>query len=71
VEYDASDGTATGKDRYTASRRRVQLQNARTWQTNDFALEEARFRNSQQGADFRLRLSQPDLYIRRVTVIFQ
>ncbi len=70
LQYDSwkpragDDGGPYGKCPY-----RVTLSRSSTWKKALFILPDARFENRQNGdADFRLRVTQPELYVRRVSV---
>jgi hypothetical protein len=72
LEYDASETktNANPNPRYTEARPKVLLHGTKAWQTATFYVEDATFKNAQNsGADFRLSISPPELYVRRVTVI--
>ena len=69
VQYDASRWKGIPNPTYAQASQTVSLTGSKTWQTATFRLDHARFKNAQNsGADFRLWVSPPDLYVRRVTV---
>jgi len=69
IEYDGPDPNAPFNGAYTASKSSVALSNSGQWKTAKFRLLESRFLNSQNGgADFRIAVQAPALYLRKVTV---
>ena len=67
IQYDAS-GEPTPHT-YASAGASVRLRGSETWQTATFQIADATFQNAQNGrADFRVRASPPELYVRRVTV---
>jgi hypothetical protein len=68
LHYDAIE--SPGNRAYVEANRLVRLRGSNVWQTATFQLKEPSFANSQNGgADFRLWVSPPELYVRRVSVI--
>ncbi|MBI4324568.1 MAG: DUF5010 domain-containing protein [Chloroflexi bacterium] len=68
-EYDGSDPNAPFQGAYTSSKTSVSLGNSGQWKVARFRLIDARFLNSQNGgADFRLAVLAPTLYVSRVIV---
>jgi hypothetical protein len=69
VEYDGNDVSAPFSGAYTRSPDVAPMTGGKTWHAAEFRLPAARFLNSQnRGADFRLVLSAPGIYVRRVTL---
>ena len=72
LQYDGWETRAPEQGAYTATPTRIALNGSLEWKTAEFLLNDARFENRQNAqADFRLRLSNPTLYISRVTVLRQ
>lgn len=70
VEFDGSDPNAPFRGAYTASGTRVTLSGSKTWKTATFRLLDGVFMNSQNsGADFRLTVSAPEFYVRKVQLV--
>lgn len=72
LEYDASETktNANPNPRYSEARPKVLLHGTKTWQTATFYVEDATFKNAQNSSsDFRLCVSPPELYVRKVTVV--
>ena len=82
IEYDAREPETpdrTGKKNvrlvvyeqgeYTPTEDKAYLKQSRQWEKTGFHLTNVRFENSQDGnADFRLRISAKEFYLRRVTL---
>ena len=69
LEFDGNDASAPFNGAYTRNAEVVQLTGSKSWKRAQFHLQEARFLNSQnRGADFRLIVAAPELYIGRVTL---
>lgn len=69
IQYDGWSEQGTTHGAYTQAPRTVQLRQQKKWRTESFLLPEGRFENRENGrSDFRLLLSKPELYVRRVTV---
>lgn len=81
VEYFASapgvmqlqfDGVAPRQALHYTGGGKVNFDGEPNWQTADFHIHHARFRNGERGgADFRLTTTAPELYLRSVTVYFE
>ncbi len=70
VEFDGSDAGAPFHGAYTWGGKRVKMTDARQWKTAEFDLRGARFINSENNeADFRLDVLDPDICVRRVTLV--
>ena len=76
-DYEAPDRSEKGSLRlvvydqgaYISSEEKIIQQGTRQWQTAEFHLKNVRFANSQNGnADFRLRISCSEFFVRRVAV---
>jgi hypothetical protein len=69
LQYDASKTSRQPNAAYTYSKEIVSVTDSRLWRTASFRVRKAAFQGAQNsGADFRLWVSPPDLYVRRVTV---
>lgn len=69
VEYDASQTQAIPNPAYARAGQPVRLRGTGTWQTSSFLARNPSFSNAQNaGADFRLCLRPPALFVHRVTV---
>lgn len=69
LHYDASQMKTNANPPYTDATPSVLLHGSKTWQTALFYVENATFKNAQNSrADFRLCVTPPELYVRRVTV---
>jgi hypothetical protein len=69
-EFDGSDLQAPFQGAYTGSPDVVTLSGSHTWRKAAFALDRARFRNSQNGgADFRLNATAPGFAVERVQLV--
>lgn len=69
LHFDASGTRKTGNPAYANSGRAVRPAGSQTWQTATFYARDATFANSQNaGSDFRLTVSPPELFVRKVTV---
>jgi len=72
LQYDGWETRAPAQGAYTSTPTRIPLNGSLEWKTAEFLLNDARFENRQNGqADFRLRLSNPTLYVSRVTLLRQ
>jgi hypothetical protein len=70
VEFDGSDPGAPFKGAYTWGGKSVAMTGVKQWKTAEFDLTGARFLNSENSqADFRLDIRDPDLCVRRVTLV--
>ncbi len=68
LQYD-SWSTHGSEGVYTSTARRLVLTGSPQWQTNRFLLPEARFENRQNGgSDFRVRKTDAEVYIHRITL---
>ena len=69
LEFDASKSLKIPNPAYASAGSRVRLRGSQTWQTTVFRVRHATFNNAQNsGADFRLCISPPELYLRRVSL---
>ena len=69
LEYDGSRTSEQPNPAYTVLREIESVGDSRLWRTASFRVRNATFQGAQNsGADFRLWVSPPDLYVRRVTV---
>lgn len=69
LEYDGSKTSEQPNPAYTVLRQIESIGDSRLWRTASFRVRNATFRGAQNsGADFRLWVSPPELYVRRVTV---
>ena len=69
LQFDASHSRRVGSSAYTESGQIVPLRGSQRWQTSQFYVQDATFRNSENSrSDFRFWVRPPDLYLRSVTV---
>jgi|ERR1043166_1935264 hypothetical protein len=69
LHYDASKSRKLPNPAYAEAPQRVLLHGSRSWQTATFHIENASFKNAQNSrSDFRLCITPPELYVRRVAV---
>ena len=69
IEYDASKSRTTAAPAYAKPGPDLWITGSQSWQTNVFYIRNATFDNAQNGgADFRLTIRPPELFVRRVTV---
>jgi hypothetical protein len=69
IEYDASKSRSMSAPAFAKAGPDLWMAPSPTWQTNVFYVHDATFENAQNGgADFRLSIRPPELYVRRVTV---
>ena len=69
IQYDSWLDEGNSQGAYRRAPRAVLLRQTKQWRMESFVLPESRFENRQNGrSDFRLRLSKPEAYVRRVTV---
>lgn len=70
LEFDGTDPNAPFAGAYTASPTVIELSGARSWRVATFDLKDALLNNSQNGgADFRLSITAPEFYVRKVQII--
>ncbi|HTG45228.1 MAG TPA: hypothetical protein VK633_11925, partial [Verrucomicrobiae bacterium] len=71
LNYDAVDLEQNKTSPYLSAGQKEKCFGSQLWRKAYFITRNARFRNSQNGgADFRLELRIPQLYVRRVTIRF-
>jgi len=69
IEFDASKSRNISAPAYAKTTPDARFTGSQSWHTNVFHIHNATFENSQNGgADFRLLIGPPALYVRRVTV---
>jgi hypothetical protein len=69
IEFDASKSRTMSAPAFAKAGPDLWLTGSAGWQTNLFQIRNATFENAQNGgADFRLTIRPPHLYVRRVTV---
>jgi hypothetical protein len=69
MQYDAMGSETNRNAAFIQAHPVVRLRGSGAWRKVSFRLKDAAFANSQNGgADFRLWVSPPELYVRRVTV---
>ncbi|MCX6903367.1 MAG: hypothetical protein NTW03_07795, partial [Verrucomicrobia bacterium] len=69
VEFDATPSPEVRKLAYVNAGQTVRLRASHSWRVATFQIRNATFRNSQNsGADFRVCVFPPDLYVRRVSL---
>ena len=69
IEFDASKSRNISAPAYAKTTPDARFTGSQCWHTNVFHIRNATFENSQNGgADFRLLIGPPALYVRRVTV---
>jgi len=69
VQYDARVRDRSQHSIYTRPSPAIALDGSKEWETAIFHIRDGAFEGSQNGgSDFRLRVSPPQLYVRRVTI---
>ena len=69
VEFDATPSPEARKMAYVNAGQTVRFRGSHSWRVAKFQIRKATFRNAQNsGADFRLCVFPPDLYVRRVSL---
>ncbi len=70
IDYDATGSLTRPSPEYAKSKETVRLKGSNTWRVARFQIDDAAFKNSQNGnSDFRIWGRPAKLYVRRVTVI--
>ena len=69
LHYDSSDSKGVENPAYAEAKPKILLHGSKSWHTATFHVENATFKNAQNShSDFRLCVSPPELFVRRVTI---
>lgn len=70
LEFDGSDPAAAFGGAYSRAPETIKLDGGKAWKTAKFTLNDARLLNAQnRGADFRLVIQCPEIYVRQVELV--